>query len=343
MGLRTEWVLRWIDATSRALEDNKPLLTELDSVIGDGDHGENLARGFAAVDQKLSSLIVETPRQALRTTGVILLASVGGAAGPLYGTAFLRAAKAIPKDALELGPQDVAMMLVKAAEGIAERGGCQPGDKTMLDAWYPAATNAAAAVAKGVGAAEVLQIAAEAALSGADGTLSMSAAKGRASLLGERSIGHKDPGAISTAMILSAAATSAVGLDGGSNFGESRATGSPNVWGASAFGGKPKGMEVNLDESPTETGAVVPEVSSPAPTSPATATPPDFGLYQDQAHSFQTAAMRLLADDEPEPEAVSGAEPETAETVASDISAGDDIAAALGIGIAMDESQESTS
>lgn len=207
MVLDTQWVMRWMEGCARLLDSNREMLGELDAVIGDGDHGENIARGFSAIDQRLSGTVVETPRRALRIAGNTLLAAVGGASGPLYGTAFLRAARAI--DVPVLGANDLAMMLVKAAEGVAERGEVEPGDKTMLDAWYPAATNAAAAVAKGADPVQVLRNAAEAAAQGAESTISMSAAKGRASLLGERSIGHKDPGATSTALILQQAVVAA--------------------------------------------------------------------------------------------------------------------------------------
>lgn len=209
MGLTTKWVLSWIAAVARVFREKQGVLAELDEVIGDGDHGENLARGFSAAEERLSNYVVSTPSKALRTTGAVLLAAVGGASGPLLGTAFLRAAKAIPKDATEIDAQGIAMMLVKAAEGIAERGGAEPGGKTMLDVWYPAATNAAAALAKGSSCTRILQVAADAAAKGAQSTLSMTAEKGRASLLGERSIGHLDPGAISTSWILEAAAATA--------------------------------------------------------------------------------------------------------------------------------------
>ncbi|NMW44309.1 dihydroxyacetone kinase subunit DhaL [Mobiluncus curtisii] len=207
MSLDKQWVLRWMDGCARVLEQNREMLGDLDDVIGDGDHGENISRGFSAVDQRLSGIVVESPKQALRVTANTLLAAVGGASGSLYGTAFLRAARSVGTESLD--SQAVAMLLVKAAEGIAERGGAQPGDKTMLDAWYPAATNAAAAVAKGATLEEVLRVAADAAAKGAEDTVSMSAAKGRASLLGERSIGHKDPGATSSALILAEAAKAA--------------------------------------------------------------------------------------------------------------------------------------
>lgn len=207
MSLNTQWVLRWMDGCARVLEQNREMLGNLDDVIGDGDHGENISRGFSAVDQRLSGIVVESPKQALRVAANTLLAAVGGASGSLYGTAFLRAARSVNVESLE--SQDVAMLLVKAAEGIAQRGGAQPGDKTMLDVWYPAATNAAAAVAKGADPAEVLRVAADAAAKGAEDTVSMSAVKGRASLLGERSIGHKDPGAASSALILDQAAKAA--------------------------------------------------------------------------------------------------------------------------------------
>ena len=130
MSLNTQWVLRWMDGCARVLEQNREMLESLDEVIGDGDHGDNISRGFSAVDQRLSGIVVESPKQALRVAANTLLAAVGGASGSLYGTAFLRAARSVNVESLE--SQDVAMLLVKAAEGIAERGGAQPGNKTCL-------------------------------------------------------------------------------------------------------------------------------------------------------------------------------------------------------------------
>ena len=138
-----------------------------------------------------------------------LLAAVGGASGPLYGTAFLRGAKAVPPDSSVLTPAEAGMFVVKAAEGIQERGGAQPGQKTLLDAWFPAATAAAGAVAEGASAEQVLRAAADAAQIGAEDTVAMTAVQGRAALLGSQSLGHEDPGARSSALILEAAARAA--------------------------------------------------------------------------------------------------------------------------------------
>lgn len=346
--LTTQWVLNWIAAATRVLQEKKTVLTELDSVIGDGDHGESLARGFAAVDEKLSNYIITTPNRALQTTGVILLAAVGGASGPLLGTAFLRAAKAVPKEAEELKSQDVAMILVKAAEGIAELGGAQPGGKTMLDAWYPAATNAAAAVAKGAGCAEILRVAADAAKKGAQSTLSMTAEKGRASLLGERSIGHLDPGAVSTSWILEAAAITALRIenpdvaDNGDPADSVLLGSAPNVVQEVL-----KNLEMNIPTSGTaaENKPVEPSKSS-AESSLAThefshvmasPPPPRETTYQQhkteaafsaENHSFQSAAMRLLADDG-EAEAT------------TDVDTGANIASALGLDLAAESDAES--
>jgi dihydroxyacetone kinase-like protein len=162
-------------------------------------------RGFQAVLEKLAETPPETPGAALKLTAMTLMSKVGGAAGPLYGTAFLRASTAFG-DALEVDPAGLATALVAARDGIVARGKAEPGDKTMVDAWTPAAEAAQAAAADGTGnVLAVLVAAAEAAEAGAAATDPLVARKGRASYLGERSAGHRDPGAASSALILRAA------------------------------------------------------------------------------------------------------------------------------------------
>jgi dihydroxyacetone kinase-like protein len=187
------------------MAEHRVELIELDRAIGDSDHGENMDRGFQAVLAKLGEATPETPGAALKMTAMTLMSKVGGAAGPLYGTAFLRAATALG-DAAEIDSAAWAGALAAARDGIVARGKAEPGDKTMVDAWTPA-VDAARAVADGDGTdvLSVLVAAAEAAEAGAVATDPLIARKGRASYLGERSAGHRDPGAVSSALILRAA------------------------------------------------------------------------------------------------------------------------------------------
>lgn len=203
--LDVTWAVKWLTLCARAMAENRGWLIELDRAIGDSDHGENMDRGFQAVLEKLAEAQPETPGAALKLTAMTLMSKVGGAAGPLYGTAFLRASAALG-DAVEIDPGRLADALVAARDGIVARGKAESGDKTMVDAWTPAAEAAQAAAADGTGnVLGVLVAAAEAAEAGAEATDPMVARKGRASYLGERSAGHRDPGAASSALILRAA------------------------------------------------------------------------------------------------------------------------------------------
>jgi dihydroxyacetone kinase-like protein len=187
------------------MAEHRVELIELDRAIGDSDHGENMDRGFQAVLAKLGEAEPETPGAALKMTAMTLMSKVGGAAGPLYGTAFLRAATALG-DSAEIDAAAWAGALAAARDGIVARGKAEPGDKTMVDAWTPAVDAARAAADGGNGDVfGVLVAAAEAAEAGAVSTDPMVARKGRASYLGERSAGHRDPGAASSALILRAA------------------------------------------------------------------------------------------------------------------------------------------
>lgn len=206
MGLDVGWAVRWLTLSAQAMAEHRVELIELDRPIGDSDHGENMDRGFRAVMDKLAEAPPETPGAALKLTAMTLMSKVGGAAGPLYGTAFLRAATALG-DTSDVDAATLAAALQAARDGIVVRGKAEPGDKTMVDAWTPAIEAAAAAAAAGDGdVRKVLLAAAEAAEAGAVSTDPMLARKGRASYLGERSIGHRDPGAVSSALILRAAA-----------------------------------------------------------------------------------------------------------------------------------------
>ncbi|AKK10944.1 dihydroxyacetone kinase subunit DhaL [Corynebacterium uterequi] len=204
----TTWAIDWLDRCADVLHDRRAELTELDRAIGDADHGENLDRGFQAVRGRLDPGEFDTPGQVLMMAAKTLISTVGGASGPLYGTALLRAAKAAPGD--ELDAAGVAALLAAACQGIQSRGKAERGEKTMVDAWGPAADAAVGAES----AVAALRAAADAAERGAEETTGMRATKGRASYLGERSVGHKDPGAASTALILRAAADAAADAAG---------------------------------------------------------------------------------------------------------------------------------
>jgi len=205
--LDTQWALQWLALCAQAMAEHREELIELDRPIGDSDHGENMDRGFKAVMAKVAEAPPETPGAALKLTAMTLMSKVGGAAGPLYGTAFLRAATALG-DQAEIDAATLVAALQAARDGIVARGKAEPGEKTMVDAWTPAVEAAAAAAGNG-DVHKVLLAAAEAAEAGAVSTDPMLARKGRASYLGERSIGHRDPGAVSTALLLRAAAGAA--------------------------------------------------------------------------------------------------------------------------------------
>ncbi|SFO92586.1 dihydroxyacetone kinase, C-terminal domain [Amycolatopsis arida] len=183
-------------------------LVELDRAIGDGDHGENLHRGFTAVVSTLDQAVPETPGAVLKLAATTLISKVGGAAGPLYGTAFLRAATALG-DRATMDGAGVAEALRAAVDGVRARGKAEVGDATMIDALEPAAKAAADSARDGDDVAVVLTSAAAAADGGAQSTVDMVARKGRASYLGERGVGHLDPGARSSALLLRAFAEAA--------------------------------------------------------------------------------------------------------------------------------------
>lgn len=204
MKIDTAWALRWMSLTAEGIAANREQLTQLDQAIGDGDHGENMYRGFAAVTEALSEQSFSTPAQVMQFVGKTLISTVGGAAGPLYGTAFLRAGAAL-QDKTELNVADLVMMFEAATAGVQTRGKASVGEKTMVDVLAPAAIAAAATAADNSTPIEVLATAAASAWQGASDTEPMEARKGRASYLGARSIGHRDPGAQSSAIIFQAA------------------------------------------------------------------------------------------------------------------------------------------
>ena len=193
----------WIVAAAEVIEANRDHLTQLDAAIGDADHGINLARGFTAVLGALDDASPRAPGAILTLAGNTLISRVGGASGPLYGTAFRRAGKSLG-DAADVDLPALSAALDAALAGIQQLGAAREGDKTMVDALAPATRAFSKAIAEGAAADEALGSLAEAAEAGAEATIPMQALKGRASYLGPRSVGHEDPGAVSTALILGA-------------------------------------------------------------------------------------------------------------------------------------------
>ncbi|MEU6708603.1 dihydroxyacetone kinase subunit DhaL [Streptomyces wuyuanensis] len=191
--LDADFFLRWMNALTEAVNREAGRLTELDAAIGDADHGTNLQRGFTAAKAALEKDPPDTPGAVLMLTGRQLISTVGGASGPLYGTLLRRAGKALGDEA-EVSREQLAEALRAGIAAVAQLGGAKPGDKTMLDALEPAA----AALDQSFAAAR------EAAEEGAAATVPMLARKGRASYLGERSVGHQDPGATSSALLIGA-------------------------------------------------------------------------------------------------------------------------------------------
>ena len=207
MSLDAAWARRWIELVAADIAEQRDYLVDLDRAIGDGDHGENMDRGFKAAVEALGQAEPASVAEVLKTVAKTLMSTVGGAAGPLYGTAFLRASKAAGDG--DLDGAGVAAVIAGALDGIQARGKATTGEKTMVDAWTPALEAARAAAESGSDPAAVLEAAATAAEAGAAATEPLRATKGRASYLGERSIGHLDPGAVSTSLILRAAASAA--------------------------------------------------------------------------------------------------------------------------------------
>ncbi|MET9877763.1 dihydroxyacetone kinase subunit DhaL [Actinacidiphila glaucinigra] len=204
----TAFLRRWFIAAASVIEREADRLTELDSPIGDADHGANMRRGFIAARTAVEKEPPDTPGGVLVLVGRQLISTVGGASGPLYGTLLRKAGKALG-DARQVAPQQLAQALREGVDGVAQLGGAAQGDKTMLDALAPAVEALTFALDKGAGLAEALSAAAIAADEGALATVPMQARKGRASYLGERSIGHQDPGAASSALLVGALAGAA--------------------------------------------------------------------------------------------------------------------------------------
>ncbi|MDQ0792136.1 dihydroxyacetone kinase subunit DhaL [Streptomyces sp. B1I3] len=202
--LDTDFFRRWMTATAAAVSREASRLTDLDAAIGDADHGNNMQRGFTAVTAVLEKESPATPGAVLTLAGRQLISTVGGASGPLYGTLLRRTGKALG-EAAEVSTEELAEAFGEGVAAVAQLGGAQAGDKTMLDALLPAVE----ALSSSLGAAR------DAARAGAEATVPLQARKGRASYLGERSIGHQDPGATSAALLIEALAETAGPSAGG--------------------------------------------------------------------------------------------------------------------------------
>jgi dihydroxyacetone kinase-like protein len=210
----THTITSWLAEAEDQIKAQSDYLTQLDAAIGDGDHGTNMRRGFDAVGKALAGQSDDTPPgRLLILAGKTLVATVGGASGPLWGSALRHAGRTLGASEIFDGNQ-LTLALEAAIDGIVELGAAAPGDKTMVDALVPAAAALRDAIDAGRSLDDAVQAAATAAQQGAESTVPMQARKGRASYLGERSIGHQDPGATSAAIILAALSQSVSGTRG---------------------------------------------------------------------------------------------------------------------------------
>lgn len=198
-------IVLWLERSAVVLDQNKDYLTQLDSAIGDADHGINMDRGFQAVKAELEKTNPSDLSAILKTVAMALIRTVGGAAGPLYGTFFMRASSACANKT-ELNAADVVALFEAGLEGVVQRGKAELNDKTMVDAQKPALEAMKQALANGADLKAILQKGSAAAEEGMKNTIPLQAKKGRASYLGERSIGHQDPGATSSYLMIKAAA-----------------------------------------------------------------------------------------------------------------------------------------
>ncbi|MEZ4709900.1 MAG: dihydroxyacetone kinase subunit DhaL [Caldilineaceae bacterium] len=205
MTITKSQLIHWLQKCANVLNENKTYLTELDSAIGDADHGTNIARGFGIVAEQVAQQADKDIGALLKATSMTLMSKVGGASGMLYGNFFMKAAAtATGKEALTAA--ELASLLDAGVAGIIQRGRAELGDKTMIDAWTPAVQALQQSLANGDDLPAALSACAAAAETGMKATIPLQAKKGRASYLGERSIGHQDPGATSTQLILQALA-----------------------------------------------------------------------------------------------------------------------------------------
>lgn len=205
MAVSKQDVLRWLDTLQKVFAENRQQLTDLDSAVGDGDFGISLDRGFTAVQAELTAKPPVDIRAVFQSVASVLIKTMGGSSGPLFGTFFLRAAAACA-DKSELAPADVVALFQAGVEGLQQRGKAAIGDKTMMDAWLPAVDAMRVALDTGSDLTDILGKGAAAAEAGMRATIDMQARKGRGSYLGERSVGHQDPGATATYLLFKAAA-----------------------------------------------------------------------------------------------------------------------------------------
>jgi dihydroxyacetone kinase-like protein len=201
MKLTNKDVLEYLKKAAKLLNENREYLTELDSAIGDADHGINMDRGFQTVLKNLPTLEGKDIGAILKAVGMYLVSTVGGASGPLYGTAFIQAGSALAGK-FEIDEQDILKAMQAALDGIIMRGKAERGDKTMIDAIAPAIESLKKSLSNGTDFVEAFEEATRAAEEGMKSTIPMLAKKGRASYLGERSIGHQDPGATSSYLLI---------------------------------------------------------------------------------------------------------------------------------------------
>ncbi len=201
MNLTHSHITAWLERAAATLDANKAYLTELDSAIGDADHGTNVARGFRIIAEKLPEAADDDVGAIFKLAAMTLMSKVGGASGLILGNFFMKASAAA-KGKEELTPSEVVDVFAAGRDGIVQRGRAEVGDKTMLDAWTPAVDALREAVDGGESLVDALQASAAAAKTGMEATAPLQARKGRASYLGERSIGHQDPGATSTYLLI---------------------------------------------------------------------------------------------------------------------------------------------
>jgi phosphoenolpyruvate---glycerone phosphotransferase subunit DhaL len=208
--LTSDQMIKWVERYAALLAENKDYLTQLDSAIGDADHGANMDRGFKAVLAKKADFQGKDIATVFKTVAMTLISTVGGASGPLYGTFFLQAALATPGKS-SVSPEEFGALLEKGVNGVIQRGKAAPGDKTMIDAMQPAVVVYQKAVQGGESVAAALSKAVATSQEGMKATIPLVAKKGRASYLGDRSAGHQDPGATSSALLFQAAAEALAG------------------------------------------------------------------------------------------------------------------------------------
>ncbi|MCL5497831.1 dihydroxyacetone kinase DhaL subunit [Phytobacter palmae] len=208
MSLNRNQIVDWLYRCGEVFTKESDFLTGLDRAIGDADHGLNMHRGFSKVVEKLPAIADKDIGFILKNTGMVLLSNVGGASGPLFGTFFLRAAQATQAHQ-SLTLVELHQMIREGAEGVISRGKAEPGDKTMCDVWLPVAESLEQAIAQNLSIPAALEAASQVAEQAVQSTITMQARKGRASYLGERSVGHQDPGATSVMFMVQMLAAAA--------------------------------------------------------------------------------------------------------------------------------------